>query len=65
LIRNQQLSLGGLNLFIIPEQRLRDIRLSDSDSDDFDPWSPLIAVVLERLSELLIETVEIVDEDLL
>lgn len=54
LILNQELSLLRFNLFVILKKYFRNSRLSNSDRDDFNSRSPLIAIVLECTGKHLI-----------
>lgn len=60
-----QLRLLRLNVLVVLHQILGDVRLGDSDGNDLDTRSPVVAVFLQLVLKLLVQVVELVNEHLL
>eukprot|EP00350_Pseudokeronopsis_sp_OXSARD2_P005258 CAMPEP_0170544962 /NCGR_PEP_ID=MMETSP0211-20121228/3527_1 /TAXON_ID=311385 /ORGANISM="Pseudokeronopsis sp., Strain OXSARD2" /LENGTH=229 /DNA_ID=CAMNT_0010848741 /DNA_START=239 /DNA_END=925 /DNA_ORIENTATION=- len=49
----------------ILEQGVRNSWFGHSDGDNFDAWSPSVAVILQGARQLLIQAIELINEDFL
>lgn len=65
LLSYQKLSFFSLSLLVILCNVIRDFWFRDSDGDDFDSRSILVAALLECLLECLIEDVKLINKHIL